>query len=131
MIRAAALALALLSAPGSGAAQQTFEPYTFAVLGGMDKVTGRISTFELPVGVTGAFGALEITPRTCRKTPPDETPESASFLQIRDYLSGEGVTVFSGWMFASSPGVSALEHPVYDVWVIDCTNSASPPSGRE
>ena len=131
MTRVSAFALALWLAPSLCAAQQTFEPQAFAVLGGMDKVTGRISTFDLPVGVTGAFGTLEVTPRTCRKTPPHETPESASFLQIRDYLSGKGVTVFSGWMFASTPGVSALEHPVYDIWVIDCTNSASPPSASE
>jgi len=119
---AAALCCAALPAR----AQQTFEPYAFAVLGGMDKVTGHTSRFELPVGVTGAFGSLEVTPRTCRKTPPYEAPESASFLQIKDYESGDGVTVFSGWMFASSPGVSALEHPVYDIWVIDCANEATP-----
>ncbi|MBC6440375.1 MAG: DUF2155 domain-containing protein [Rhodospirillales bacterium] len=119
----------MLAAPA--AAQQTFEPYAFAVLGGMDKVTGHISTLDLPVGVTGVFGTLEVTPRSCQKTPPHEAPESASFLQIRDYRTGESETVFSGWMFASTPGVSTLEHPVYDIWVIDCTNSASSPGSSE
>ncbi|MDG2481810.1 MAG: DUF2155 domain-containing protein [Alphaproteobacteria bacterium] len=131
MIRNFCLAGVFMLAGLPAAAQQTFELHPFAVLGGMDKVTGQISTFVLPVGVTGAVGTLEVTPRSCQKTPPHETPESASFLQIKDYRSGDGVTVFSGWMFASSPGVSALEHPVYDIWVIDCTNSASSPSGSE
>jgi len=129
--RAVTLIVLLALAAVPVRAEQTFEPYAFAVLGGMDKVTGHISRFDLPIGVTGAFGSLEVTPRSCQKTPPHETPESASFLQIRDYQGGEGVTVFSGWMFASSPGVSALEHPVYDIWVIDCANELSPSLGSE
>jgi len=112
-------------------AQQTFEPYAFTVLGGMDKVTGHFTKLELPVGVTGLFGSLEVTVRSCQKTPPHEAPESASFLEIVDYRTGEGNVVFLGWMFASSPGISALEHPVYDIWVIDCANEASPPGGSE
>jgi hypothetical protein len=131
MMRFLLAVTALIASVTTASAQQSFEPYAFAVLGGMDKVTGRISKLELPVGVTGAFGSLEVTARSCQKTPPHEAPESASFVQIKDYHGGDGETVFSGWMFASSPGVSALEHPVYDVWVIDCTNSASPSSGNE
>jgi hypothetical protein len=107
------------------AAAQTFEPYDTAVLGGMDKVTARVSQFEVKVGETAEFGTLEVTPRTCQKTPPEEAPESAAFLEIDDVRDDAQVRVFSGWMFASSPGVSALEHPVYDVWVLDCVSSVA------
>ena len=119
-----AVLLALAASLPPAQAQQTFRERAFAVLGGMDKVTGRISTFTLPLDVIGSFGSLEVTPRACRKTPPDEAPESAAFLHIRDWRDGSGAIAFSGWMFASTPGLSALEHPVYDIWVIDCTNEA-------
>jgi hypothetical protein len=103
----------------------------FAVLQGLDKVTARISTFEAPIGVPVRFGSLEITARTCQKRPPEETPESAAFLEIRDIKPGESpVAVFTGWMFASSPALNALEHPVYDVWTIDCRNDSISPAPR-
>jgi hypothetical protein len=104
-----------------------------AVLQGLDKVTARVSSFEAPVGEVVRFGTLEIVTRTCRKRPPEETPESAAFLEITDNRPGETPRpIFSGWMFASSPALSALEHPVYDVWVVDCRNdsSSSAPSSR-
>ena len=73
------------------------------------------------MGVAARFGSLEIVARRCRKTPPEEPPESAAFLEIVDVRpDSPAVPLFTGWMFASSPAVSALEHPVYDVWVIDC-----------
>ena len=72
------------------------------------------------------FGTLSIRVRDCEKSPPEETPENAAFLEIDEVRPGEARTrLFSGWMFASSPAVSALEHPVYDVWVIDCKNAAT------
>ena len=97
------------------------EPYQMAVLQGLDKVTARVSTIEAPVGRTVRFGTLEIIARTCDKRPPEEPPESAAFLDIWEVRRGEAaVSLFRGWMFASSPALSALEHPVYDVWVLDC-----------
>jgi hypothetical protein len=114
------MALAAFAAIAAGAQAQTYDPYPIALLGGMDKVTGRTSTFEVEVGTSYDFGTLEVTPKACRKTPPEEAPESAGFLEIDDMREGSGGRVFSGWMFASSPGVSALEHPVYDVWLLDC-----------
>ncbi len=97
-----------------------------AVLQGLDKVTARISTIRAPVGLPVSFGSLEIIARTCIKRPPEEPPESTAFLEIRDVKPGEApVRIFSGWMFASSPALSALEHPVYDISVVDCTNSSS------
>ena len=100
-----------------------------AILQGLDKITARISTFEAPVNQTAQFGSLEITVRRCHKTPPEEPPESAAFMEIVDNRpDSPSVVLFSGWMFASSPALSALEHPVYDVWVIDC--KADPPAGE-
>ena len=100
------------------------EPYEVAVLRGLDKVTARVSSIEAPVGRVIRFGTLEIIARVCDKRPPEETPESASFLDIWEVRPGEAaVSLFRGWMFASSPALSALEHPVYDVWVLDCVNS--------
>ncbi len=94
---------------------------TGAVLQGLDKVTARVSKIEAPLHRLLRFGTLEIIVRACQKTPPEEPPESAAFLEIRDAKPGEAtVALFTGWMFASSPALSALEHPVYDVWVLDC-----------
>lgn len=94
-----------------------------AVLQGLDKITARISTIKVAVGETVSFGSLQITLRSCDKKPPEETPESAAFLQVVEQKPGEQpVTRFSGWMFASSPAVSAMDHPVYDLWVLDCEN---------
>ncbi len=98
-----------------------------AVLQGLDKITARISTIEVAVGETVSFGSLQITVQACDKRPPEETPESAAFLQVVEQKPGEQpVTRFSGWMFASSPALSAMEHPVYDLWVLDCENKGVP-----
>jgi len=94
-----------------------------AVLQGLDKITARISTIKVGVGETVNFGSLQITVSACDKHPPEETPESAAFIQVVEQKPGEQpVTRFSGWMFASSPALSAMEHPVYDLWVLDCDN---------
>ena len=97
-----------------------------AVLQGLDKVTARISTFEAPFDQKVTFGTLSIRVRACHKTPPTDPPESKAFLEIEETNPAADVRLlFSGWMFASSPAVSALEHPVYDVWVVDCINAVS------
>lgn len=91
------------------------------VMQGLDKITARTSTFQVDVGASRRFGSLEITARYCEKTPPEEPPERKAFLEIVDIRPDrEAVGVFTGWMFSSSPALNALEHPVYDVWVIDC-----------
>jgi len=98
-----------------------------AVLQGLNKVTARVSEIDVPVGETAEFGTLQITVRRCYKAPPEDTPESAAFLEIVDIKPGEPpVALFVGWMFASSPALSALEHPVYDVWVLDCRGGEVP-----
>jgi hypothetical protein len=105
-----------------------------AVLQGLDKITARVSNLAIGVDDTGEYGTLRIRVRACRKRPPTETPESAAFLEISDQKPGEPpVALFSGWMFASSPALNALEHPVYDIWVLDCSNASTkaPSSGKE
>lgn len=107
-----------------------------AVLRALDKVTATTEDYTVPVGDTLKYGSLEITVKNCEKRPPEETPEVFVFLQVREpgkkapdegeaYFdeqldSEDPEKIFSGWMFSSSPALSALEHPVYDIWVLDC-----------
>ena len=106
--------------PGAVSAQQ------IAVLQGLDKITARVTTIEAPVGQSVHFGTLDITVKRCRKRPPEETPETTAYLEIRERRTGEHpADLFAGWMFASSPAVSSMEHPVYDVWVTDCKKASS------
>jgi hypothetical protein len=108
---------------------------TVAVLQGLDKTTARVSTFEAPVDRSVRFGTLVITVRACVKRPPEEPPQTAAFLQIEEVRPGStkvtSKRVFSGWMFASSPAISALDDPVYDITVLDCKTdaTAAPSSG--
>lgn len=106
------------------------------VLQGLDKVTARVSTFEAQIGATVRFGTLEIQPRFCDRAPPEEPPESTAFLDIYEARAGEQrADLFHGWMFASSPALNSLEHPVYDVWVLECKRTqagvAPPPAGPD
>lgn len=118
-----AIFFAVLALPA--AATVTYEEYQTAVLQGLDKVTGRVERFALPVGGNTRFGTLYVTARACRKTPPEELPEATAFLEIDDVRPGvTSARVFSGWLFASTPARAALEHPVYDVWVVDCQDKA-------
>ncbi len=92
-----------------------------AVLRGLDKITGRITTLTTPVGDTVRFVSLAIIVRACRTRTPEETPEGAAFLDITDIKPNQPpADIFRGWMFASSPAVSAMDHPVYDIWVLEC-----------
>lgn len=125
MIRFAVLVLfgAALAIPASGQRQEpTYLPHEVAVLRALDKVTARVSLFEVPVGEQVRFGTLGIRIRACEKTPPEEEPDAVAFLEVweRRPADTESRWVFTGWMFASSPAVSAMDHPVYDVWLIDC-----------
>jgi hypothetical protein len=91
------------------------------VLQALDKITARVQPITVPIGTTVTFGTLAITPRQCNKRPPDEPPDAAAFLEIAELLPDQPPQrIFSGWMFASTPALNALEHPVYDIWVLDC-----------
>jgi hypothetical protein len=99
------------------------ENKAMAVLQALDKVTGRVHVLNVVVDQPARFASLTLRVRSCRKSLPEDSPESAAFLDIQDTSpKGEKKTVFSGWMFASSPAVSAMEHPMFDVWVVDCRN---------
>ena len=95
-----------------------------ATMQALDKITARISTLSAPVGEPRKFGTLEVTVRRCAFHPPEETPENAALVVVRDLgydPTGVPAEVFSGWMFSSSPAISALEHPVYDITLIACS----------
>jgi hypothetical protein len=99
------------------------ETKAMAVLQALDKVTGRVHVLNVVVDQPARFASLTLRVRSCRKSLPEDSPESAAFLEIQDTNpKGEKSTVFSGWMFASSPAVSAMEHPMFDVWVVECRN---------
>jgi hypothetical protein len=90
----------------------------------LDKITARTVSFDVKVGETVKFGDVYIRPQTCKEPPPIEEPESLAFLQIWEKTpENKSKWIFSGWMFASSPGLSAMDHPVYDVWVLDCVDA--------
>ncbi len=92
-----------------------------AVFTGLDKITGRIITFDVLVDETVQFGALQVTPRNCHTRPPTEPEQTIAFVEIDEItLANKIQRIFTGWMYASSPGLNAVEHPVYDVWLIDC-----------
>jgi len=100
-----------------------------AILQGLDKTTARVTSIEAPIDRPVQYGRLTIIARACYKTPPEETPSTEAFLEIREARIGEPpALIFSGWMFAQSPALSALEHPVYDIWVVDCKKDSSSPS---
>jgi hypothetical protein len=92
-----------------------------AVFVGLDKITGRTIKFDAALGETVQFGALQVTPRTCYTRPPTEATNTDAFVEVDEVtLKGDIKRIFTGWMFASSPGLNAVEHPIYDVWLIDC-----------
>ena len=98
-----------------------------AIFSGLDKITGRIISFDVAINETVQFGALQVTPRVCYTRPPTETPNTDAFVQVDEVtLQGEVKRIFDGWMFAASPGLHAVEHPIYDVWITDCKGGAGP-----
>jgi len=109
---------------------RVMDDYPAVQLRALDKIPARTLTFDASVGSTVRFGSLYIKVQACRKAPPVEAPESAAFLQIWETEQAENVAapesewVYSGWMFASSPALSAMDHAIYDVWVMDCLSEA-------
>ncbi len=100
-----------------------------AQFSGLDKITGRITTFDVYIDETVQFGALQITPRACYTRPPTETQRTTVFVEVDQVsLTGKIERLFTGWMFADSPALNAIDHAVYDIWLIDCKqNSDVPP----
>ncbi|MEJ2623522.1 MAG: DUF2155 domain-containing protein [Pseudolabrys sp.] len=98
-----------------------------AVFDGLDKITGRVTQFKVAINETVQFGALQVTPKACYSRPPTETPQTDAFVDVDEVtLQGKIRRIFTGWMFKSSPGLNAVEHPIYDVWLINCTGGKEP-----
>ncbi len=98
-----------------------------ATFSGLDKISGRIIMFDVALNETVQFGALQVTPRACFTRPATETQNTTSFVEVDEItLKAEIRRIFTGWMFANSPGLNAVEHPIYDIWLIDC--KTTPPS---
>ena len=124
-LSAAVLAASALAGPALAQSSQSDSiSYKTAIFSGLDKITGRVSKFDATVGEHTRFGVLDILVRACEKKPPEDPPQTAAYVEIRQIDEQTGNTeeqpIFRGWMFAESPGLNALEHPVYDVWVDDC-----------
>ncbi|MCC0023557.1 MAG: DUF2155 domain-containing protein [Hyphomicrobiaceae bacterium] len=119
-------AVLLWALAGAAFAETVANPV--AQLNGLDKITGRLTTFDVYMGETVQFGSLQITPRACYTRPATETQRTSVFLEI-DQVSLKGTIsrVFTGWMFADSPALNALDHPVYDVWLLNCKQSSDVP----
>lgn len=114
----AASVLLTLAATPAEAAKITNDIAVFAAL---DKVTARVSELKITIDETTVFGALKITPRACYTRPPTQRPRTSVFVEIDEIqLDGKEERIFSGWMFAESPGVHGVEHPVFDVWLTNC-----------
>jgi hypothetical protein len=104
-------------------------PNNRAVFSGLDKITGRIISFDAAIGETVQFGALQVTARACYTRPPTEATNTDAFVDVDEVtLKGEIKRIFTGWMFASSPGLHAVEHPIYDVWLTDCSQPVQAPA---
>lgn len=100
-----------------------------AVFSGLDKITGRITTFDVYINETVQFGALQLTPRVCYTRPDTEAPKTDTFVEVDEITLDRKIRkIFSGWMFADSPGLNAVEHPVYDVWLKSCKQKSDVPA---
>jgi hypothetical protein len=117
--RPAALFLCALGFAAPAHADKISHPT--AVFDGLDKITGRIISFEVAINETVQFGTLQITPRVCYSRPATEAPQTDAFAQVDEIdEKKQHKRIFSGWMFADSPGLHGIEHPIYDIWLTDC-----------
>ncbi len=126
--RSGAAAFCLLAAvmPLEAGAQQITNP--IAVFAGLDKITGITTTFEIPIGEQRQFGGLIVKPNVCYTRPLTEEPKTSSFVEVDQVMvDNSRKRLFSGWMFAESPGLSGVEHAIYDVWLTGCRDPNAPP----
>jgi hypothetical protein len=112
-------AVSALTTPDAALADKISNP--IAVFDGLDKITGRIISFEVAINETVQFGALQITPRVCYSRPPTDAPQTDAFAQVDEIDEQKQIKrIFSGWMFADSPGLHGVEHPIFDIWLTEC-----------
>jgi hypothetical protein len=129
VLRAAGIALALGSSflPQAASAARIENPV--AVFSGLDKITGRITTFDVYVNETVQFGALQVTPKACYSRDQSEAQKIDGFVEVDEITLDRKIRrIFTGWMFADSPGLNAVEHPIYDVWLKDCKAQSDVPA---
>lgn len=119
--------IAVLAWPFPAAAERISNPV--AEFTGVDKITGRIITFDVYIDETVQFGALQVTPRVCYSRPLNEEPKTDSFVEVDEITLDRKIRrIFTGWMFAESPGLNAVEHAVYDVWLKGCKQASDVPA---
>ncbi len=131
MFRPLALAaVAALLLPSAAHSERISNP--IAVFTGLDKITGITTTFETKVGEAKQFGGLIVKADVCYSRSATEEPKTTSFVEVDEVQLDDSLKrVFSGWMFAQSPGLNAVEHPIYDVWLINCRDPSAPPPAVE
>jgi hypothetical protein len=100
--------------------EAAFKPMLVGTFSLLHKVTAKVQKIELLSGQEYAIGDMSLTMHDCISTPPEEPPETKAFLQISEFKAGRDKALFTGWMFASSPGINAMEHPVFDIWPLAC-----------
>ena len=99
-----------------------------AIFNGLDKITGITTTFEVRIGEQKRFGGLVVTPSVCNTRPVTEQPKTMAFVRVDELQADKSrKTIFSGWMYAENPGLNAVEHPIYDVWLNGCSDPNAPP----
>ena len=104
-----------------------------AVFQGLDKITGRTTSFDVYIDETVQFGALQVTPKVCYSRDDTEAPKTDAFVEVDEITLDRKIKrIFTGWMFADSPGLNAIEHPIYDVWLKTCkmTSGVVPPDSN-
>jgi hypothetical protein len=120
------LLISLMALPASAHAETVKNP--LAQFSGLDKITGLTTQFEIKINEEAKFGSLIVKPFVCNTRPITEEPKTASFVQVQDVAAdGSKKMIFSGWMFAESPGLNAVEHPTFDVWLTGCRDPKAPP----
>lgn len=126
--RGAAMAAVVVGLLASSAAHAERIANPVAEFTGVDKITGRIITFDVYIDETVQFGALQVTPRVCYSRPKEEEPKTDSFVEVDEITLDRKIRrIFTGWMFAESPGLNAVEHAVYDVWLKTCKQKSDVP----
>ncbi len=125
-MRLAATIAVLLYFATAAQAERIANP--IAVFNGLDKITGLTTIFEIAIGDQKRFGGLIVKPDVCYSRPVTEEPKTTSFVEVDEIEAGNTrKRLFSGWMFAESPGLNAVEHPIYDVWLTGCRDPSAPP----
>ncbi len=120
----AAMGVMVVAAPASAARIEN----PVAEFSGIDKITGRITTFDVYINETVQFGALQVTPKICYSRDDTEAQQTDAFVEVEEITLDRKIRrIFTGWMFADSPGLNAVEHPIYDVWLKDCKQSSDVP----